>query len=206
MKFIDLKIKYKNNGIIDIRNVINFFGCIDRRRLYEWQKKRYIRKITNNWYIFSDIEIDDIILKTIANRIYPPSYIGLESALVYYELIPEAAFQITSITTRKTKLFKTSIAQFKYRVLDKRLFFGYDLIKSDNYSFFISNPEKTILDYLYLNPHLKEISDFSELRINRRQLQTIINIYRLKKYLSMFSHKRLINSLELFLRSLNVKF
>lgn len=206
MKFIDLKIKYKNNGIIDIRNAVNFFGKFDRRRLYEWQKKGYIRKIINNWYVFSDIEIDDIMLRMIANRIYAPSYIGLESALVYYELIPEAAFQITSITTRKTKLFKTSITQFKYRDLDKRLFFGYDLIKSDNQSFFISNPEKTILDYLYLNPHLREISDFSELRINKRQFQTLINIFKLKKYLNMFSLKRLTNSLELLLRSLNVKF
>jgi predicted transcriptional regulator of viral defense system len=88
MKFIDFKNAFSKDPIIDIRNVITFFGKIDKRRLYEWQQKRYIERLANNYYIFSDYPMNDDLLKRIANTIYSPSYIALESALSYYQLIP----------------------------------------------------------------------------------------------------------------------
>jgi predicted transcriptional regulator of viral defense system len=202
MRFIDLKIKFKDDPILDLRNILNIFGHIDRRRLYEWQKKGYIKKITNNYYFFSDTNINDITLKIIANKIYHPSYIGLELALSYYNLIPEAVFQITGISTKKTKTFNTNIAQFSYKSIHKRLFWGYNL--KDN--FFVSDPEKTILDYFYLNPHLNNTSAFYELRLNKNQFKTLINYKRLKKYLKLFSNNHLHQSINKLLRFLNVKF
>lgn len=206
MRFIDIQLKFKNDRIIDVRNLINFFGHIDRRRLYEWQKKGYIKKITNNYYIFSDANIDDTMLRMIANRIYNPSYIGLESALSYYGLIPEAVFQISNVTTRKTKRFKTGIAQFSYRSIHKRFFWGYSLKNIHTHTFFISEPEKTILDYLYLNPHIDDESTFEELRLNKEQIQNLLNPHRLEEYLNIFSMSRLSKSVDRLMRCLNVKF
>ena len=202
MRFIDLKIKFKDDPFLDLRNILNVFGHIDRRRLYEWQKKGYIKKITNNYYFFSDTNINDATLKIIANKIYHPSYIGLELALSYYNLIPEAVFQITSISTKKTKTFNTDIAQFSYQSIHKRLFWGYNL--KDN--FFISDPEKTILDYFYLNPHLNNPSAFYELRLNKNRFKSLINYKRLKKYLKLFSNNHLSQSINKLMRFLNVKF
>lgn len=206
MRFVDIRFKFKDDQIIDARNLINFFGHIDRRRLYEWQKKGYIKKITNNYYIFSDANIDDTTLKMIASRIYKPSYIGLESALSYYGLIPEAVFRISSVTTRKTKTFKTSLAQFSYRYIHKRLFWGYSLKNIGTHTFFISDQEKTILDYLYLNPHIDDESAFGELRLNKEQIQNLLDPHRLEKYLNIFSMARLSKSVDRLMRSLNVKF
>lgn len=206
MRFVDIRLKFKNDRIIDARNLINFFGHIDRRRLYEWQKKGYIGKITNNYYIFSDANVDDTMLKMIAGRIYKPSYTGLESALSYYGLIPEAVFQIRSVTTRKTKTFATSLACFSYRSIHKRLFWGYSLKNVDTHTFFISDPEKTILDYLYLNPHINDESAFEELRLNKEQIQNLLNPPRLEKYLNIFSMARLSKSVNRLMRFLDVKF
>lgn len=206
MKFIDIKTKLSQNDLIDIRNVINLFGAIDRRRLYEWQKKGYLRKITNNFYIFSDAEIDDPFIRMIANRIYAPSYIGLESALSYYGLIPEAVFQITSVTSRKTHTLQSDISSFNYRSIRKDLFWGYRLDSETTHDFYISDPEKTILDYLYLNPHLDDIKALEELRFNESVFKETINTMNIKKYLRIFSHNRLKKSLTKLMKVMNVKF
>jgi len=206
MKFLDIKLKFKDSAILDIRNVINVFGRLDRRRLYEWQTKGYIQRIANNYYIFNDADINDVILKVIANKIYSPSYIGLESALSYYGLIPETVFQINSITTRKTKMLKSKIAQFSYHSTHRWLFWGYNLENHSTNSFFISDIEKTILDYLYLNPHVNDEAAFEELRLNKELLLNTVNLANLKQYLKIFSNNQLSESLAKLMRFLNVKF
>jgi len=206
MKFIDLKTQLSKNDIIDIRNVINLFDSIDRRRLYEWQKKGYIIKLTNNYYIFSDAEIDDSFVRMISNKIYSPSYISLESALSYYGLIPEAVFQITSMTSRKTYNIQTDIANFNYRSIHKSLFWGYNLNTETSHDFFIADPEKTILDYLYINPHLDDIRSLEELRFNQERFNNLLNISKLKKYLQMFSHARLLRTTTKLMKVLNAEF
>jgi len=205
MKFVDFKTKLDNTRVIDLKNVVNLFDGLDHRRLYEWQKKGYIRRLTNNYYVFTDTNIDDTMLKMIANTIYSPSYIGLESALSYYALIPEAVFQITSVTSKKTRDITTDIAGFKYRSIHKRFFWGYDLEHNGTHTFFVSDPDKTILDYLYLNPHLSSAADFEELRFNRTELQKILDPARLKNYLALFSHKRLAATIKKMLKVLNVE-
>jgi len=206
MKFIDLKTKLSKNDIIDIRNVITLFDSIDRRRLYEWQKKGYILKLTNNFYIFSNAEIDDSFLRMISNKIYSPSYVSLESALSYYGLIPEAVFQITSISSRKTHNIQTNISNFNYRSIHKRLFWGYSLNTKTSHNFFIADLEKTILDYLYLNPHLDDIKSLEELRFNQEIFNDLLDVSRLKKYLQIFSHTRLLKTTTKLMKVLNAEF
>lgn len=197
MKFIDLKLKFKDHQILDTRNIINVFGAFDRRRFFEWQQKRYIKKITSNFYIFADLQIDDTVLKVIANKIYSPSYIGLESAMSYYRFIPEAVYQITSITTRKTKLFKTSLANFSYRTIKESIFWGYNLKYDNHGGYFISDPEKTIIDYFYLNSYQSDINSINELRLNKERCRELLNAKILTKYLKLFNNKRLTSAIKL---------
>lgn len=205
MKFIDIKTQFKN-GLIDIRNVITLFNSLDRRRLYEWQKKGYIKKIANNFYIFSDADMDDNFIKMTANKIYSPSYIGLESALFYYNIIPEAVFQTTSVTSRKTHKIQTEISHFSYKTINKRLFWGYGLNTATSHNFIISDPEKTILDYLYLNPHLDDINALRELRFNPKTFKTLFNPSKIRKYLTIFSNKRLLKTIKKLTKVLDVEF
>ena len=129
MKFLELKSELKDFTIFSLNEIRNIEPDFYRRRLNEWQDKDYIKKIIRGYYIFSDLKLSEEILFKIANRIYSPSYVSLESALSYYHLIPESVYGITSISTRKTYHFRTSIGEFIYRSLKPSLFFGYDLIK-----------------------------------------------------------------------------
>ena len=42
----------------------------------------------------------------IANRLYEPSYVSLETALAYYSIIPDVAMGVTSVTTKPTREFR----------------------------------------------------------------------------------------------------
>jgi len=50
----------------------------------------------------------------IANHLYGPSYVSIDSALSYWGLIPERVYEISSVTTNNSKTFKTRIGRFSY--------------------------------------------------------------------------------------------
>jgi hypothetical protein len=94
-------------------------------------------RLANNYYIFSDYPINDDLLKCIANTIYS-SYIALESALSYYQLMSEAVFQLTSLTTRKTNNFHNHLASFRYQTIKRSLFFENTIKGKENLPYIIS--------------------------------------------------------------------
>ncbi|KUG21754.1 hypothetical protein ASZ90_008490 [hydrocarbon metagenome] len=203
MNYMELKEKLKDFvtfNLNDIRKVDNRF---DLRRLNEWQKKGYIKKIRRGHYAFSSLEINESVLFLIANKIYTPSYVSLEMALSYYTLIPEAVYGITSVTSRKTNRFKTDFGEFIYRRVKPQLMFGYRLISYRNQNFKIAEPEKAILDYLYFNTNLRTTEDFDGLRFNSEEFKVQTDKDKLRNYLNAFGNKRLEKRFNKFLKYIN---
>ena len=85
----------------------------------------------------------------IANRIYRPSYISFEYALAYYNILPEAPYQLTSATTKPTREFLIKEKAYKYYSIKENFYRGYYLEKEKGVSFLIAEPEKALTDYLY---------------------------------------------------------
>jgi len=164
MNFIKFKSSLKDFPIFSVADIRAIDPSFDRRRLSEWQKKEYIRKISKGLYIFSDVDINEDILFKIANKIYRPSYISLESALAYYQLIPEITYGVTSISTRRTYQFNTPLTHFTYRSIAQHLYFGY--IVTDH-ALRIATLEKALLDFLYLNHDIDDPTSFDSLRVNQ---------------------------------------
>ncbi|WP_069658706.1 type IV toxin-antitoxin system AbiEi family antitoxin domain-containing protein [Arcticibacter eurypsychrophilus] len=84
----------------------------------------------------------------LANHIYGPSYVSMDTALAYYGLIPERVYETTSMTTKSSKEFKTPIGIFTYTHLPLPYYaFGLKRIElsSDQYAIFAS-PEKALCD------------------------------------------------------------
>jgi len=160
----------------------------DRRRLHEWQTRGYIKLITKGYYIFADIDIDDARLDCIANRIYAPSYVSLETALSRAGLLPDTVRQVTSVSTRKTHTLTTKIATFSYRTIAPRLFFGYAIQDRGTR---VASVEKAVLDYLYLHPDLRTQQDFESLRVDRPELSARVDQKRLEAFLDRFGGKAL---------------
>lgn len=104
----------------------------------------------------------------VANKIYQPSYVSFESALSYYNIIPEAVYTITSATTKGTKELTIQNAQYKYYKLKKRLFFGYRPVVIQQKTVLMADEEKALLDYIYLSS-LKKRRIVNE-RINLKKI------------------------------------
>ncbi len=192
MKYVELKDRLKNMTVFSTMDIEKSSDTVfHRRRLNEWQKKDYIKKLIKGYYIFTDLKLDDHAIFEIANKIYNPSYISLESALSYHGLIPESVYLVTSVSTRKTNSFKTSTATFDYRKIKRSLFFGYIIERHHNRVFKIASPEKAILDYFYLKSDLNCNSDFSSLRFNKDNFKEKIDKRRFFDYLRIYDNKRM---------------
>ena len=199
MKYHDLKKALNDFTIFSVKEVRKADPRFHRRRLNEWQERDLIKKVVRGYYIFSDAKVDENTLFEIANRIYSPSYVSFEMALARYQLIPESVYGITSASTRKTYRFRTPIADFIYRTIHPRLFFGYDLIRHTGRSFKIASPEKALLDFFYLHPNIKQEKDFESLRINGDVFREQVDAEKLNDFLIRFSQKRLTKRIERFL-------
>jgi predicted transcriptional regulator of viral defense system len=185
MKYLEFREALKNKLVFTSNDIRKIDPGFHRRRLVEWQKAGHIVKIRNGYYCFADQEKSEHLLYYLANQLYKPSYISLSSALSFYNLIPEAVFNITSVGTLKTSSFETVYGRFDYRSLKPSLFFGYKLIKMNSLTFKIAEPEKIILDYCYLiKPD--SVLEFESLRINKEEIIQLFNFARFDSYLSVY--------------------
>jgi len=197
MRYIEFRKALAGFPVFSLSDIRAIDERFDRRRLTEWQQKRYITKIIKGHYVFSDVEIDDDRLMQIANRIYDPSYISLETALSYYHLIPESVYAVTSVSTRRTYELNTPVSRFLYRSLHRRLFFGYDIRPGPIKIAFV---EKALLDLFYRNPGLRREEDFASLRLVQDALLDQFDPGRFEEYLRRFAQKSLTRRMELFTR------
>jgi predicted transcriptional regulator of viral defense system len=102
----------------------------------------------------------------IANMMRRASYVSLQSALAYFEIIPEYVPITTSVTTVRSEEITTKVGRFQFRHIKKELFWGYQEIEvSSGIKVFIALPEKSLLDLIYLTPQSDSIDYLEELRL-----------------------------------------
>lgn len=196
MTYQELKTQFKNFVVFSLNDIRKIEPNFFRRRLNEWQKKGYIRKLRRSYYMFTDVELNEEILFLIANRLYSPSYVSFEMALSHYGLIPEGVYSVTSVSSRKTAEFKTPIGNFLYRKFKPVLLFGCKLGKQNGQGYKIAEMEKALLDYLYLKPQIAREADFYEWRFNAREFLEKVDMAKLNKYAEAFHNKRLMARLK----------
>ena len=87
MHYLEFQKKFAPYLIFRSQDIEKLAPSFDKKALIRWQKKGYIQKIRNTYYYFNEGDRDEWFLYLGGNRIYTPSYISLESALSYYNLI-----------------------------------------------------------------------------------------------------------------------
>lgn len=192
MSILELKYLFKDYLVFTKDDILKQIPDFNREQLFHWQNKGYIKKIRRGYYIFSDINLKEEELFSIANKIYSPSYISLESALSYYGLIPEGVYSVRSISTLKTINFDTPIGNYVYKTIKPQLYFGYKIEGNAIRRFTIAEPEKALLDFLYLNPHIQSENEFEGLRLNEesfKRLYTESNFTKFYEYLNLFENQ-----------------
>ena len=120
------------------------------------KKEGLLEGLSNGVYHLTDTPSNDFV---IANNLYFPSYISLETALNYYGILIQTPYTISSITTRRNKLIKQQEKEFIFFHLQGDYFFDY--IKEKD--FLIATPEKALIDTIFFNSIGKLKIDLSEL-------------------------------------------
>ena len=189
--------------VFSVREIEKQFPKFDKRRLVEWQQKDYIQKLRNRFYCFTDREVDESFLFYTANVLYHPSYISLESALAWYGIIPEGVFRTISCSTLKTQDFYTPKGSFMYHHIREKLFFGYRLERWGDHRFAMAEPEKSLIDYLYLHSEIRSLSDIESLRLNRIAIHERISLEKLNAYDSFIATDALSKRLSVLKEFLN---
>lgn len=92
----------------------------------------------------------------VAAALHSPSHASLESALSYHGLIPEAVYQVSSVTSLRSRTFRTPVGVFTFsRVPAKQPRVGVRATRIDTKSWvFIASPLRAIADLVYLNKQI----------------------------------------------------
>ncbi|NCU32731.1 MAG: hypothetical protein EOM23_07360, partial [Candidatus Moranbacteria bacterium] len=86
----------------------------------------------------------------ISNNLYGPSYVSLDFALGYHGLIPEIVHTVTAMTTKRSKIFDTTVGVFSYRQIKPAIFgLGVSIEKANSGNFLIAGKEKALCDKIY---------------------------------------------------------
>jgi len=158
--------------------------------LKNWMNKDYLTMLRRGLYVLTETK-NKIDTMAFATKIYSPSYISLETALSFYGIIPEAVFTVTSVTTRKTKEFKTSFGNFSYQKIKQEAFGGFETKRQDTISFNLALPEKALVDFFYLNRNILngEREQFSGYRFSE---EFKFSAKRLLNFAKAFQNKKVL--------------
>ena len=138
-----------------------------------------IRLKRNLFIVNSELTGKDTDVRLCAIHLYGPSYVSLQWALRYYGLIPERVFMMTSVTTKRSRSFKTPIGTFSYMQVPSGYFpIGINSVEENGVHFLIASPEKALCDTILKDnfvPHqsVKALAAYLEedLRLDMEMLQ-----------------------------------
>lgn len=152
------KLKALEKPYFTIADLEKLFG-LKRESLYvtlnRLVERGILRRLKRGIYevIFSEGQIEEI-----ANQLYWPSYLSFESALSRYGIMNQIPYTLTFATPKKSKKTVLGDREIEYRQIKKDLFFGY---KKEG-RIFIAEPEKALLDQIYLFSLGKALANFEE--------------------------------------------
>jgi len=132
----------------------------------------------------------------LAQYVYGPSFISLESALSFHHLIPETVYTTTSVTGKRSQEFETPLGNFSYQHVPlEDLYAEVILFKENERQFFIAKPWRAICDYVYchrkdwnsLDPLTKSLRiELERLPILRQEEIQVLDDYYHHRRMSRF--------------------
>ncbi len=149
-------------------------------KIVQLKNKGILTPLKSGLYIYNPLYNNTLLSKEIiANILLGPSYVSLDFALWFHGLIPESVYEITSITTKRSKSFDTPYGVFSYAQTKKELFnIGLEIKSSKSGNFIIASKEKSLCDKVYFTKDIdlrsgKAMREFLEddLRIDMDELE-----------------------------------
>lgn len=177
-------------------------------KISEMMKQGELISLKKGYYIFNQEVKPERF--SIANALYGPSYISMESALSFYGMIPEQVFSISSATLKASKTFENRIGRFEYINLPP---FYYALetqfveLREEQFCL-IATPEKALCDKIITEKKLqlrsmKSAQEYliENLRIDEYLLREL-KVSKLEKMLSFAPKKSTLEQLIMVIKTI----
>jgi predicted transcriptional regulator of viral defense system len=132
-------------------------------------KEGLLNRIAKGVYCLKDSKPAEF---EIANFLYKPSYVSLESALAYYNISIQIPHIIISVTPLRAKKIKAVDKEFVYLHLNQKYYSDY--IKDQR--FLIATPEKAIIDTVFFASYGRTVIHPEEWvlnNINKKKLKQL---------------------------------
>lgn len=205
MNYLQFRNRFFELGCFGVHQIYAWRADFDKGNLTRWTKQNLLVKLRNGHYSFPEYLHQPDFAFFVSNRIYRPSYVSLHTALAFYGMIPEAVVQISAVSTLKKASFENAFGAFSYQQVAPDLLFGYDAKPfSNGGTLSFAQPEKALLDLLYLYPFYNTAQELEELRLDEDFLQRDFNVELFNKYACQFHSKALSKRAELLLKTYNL--
>lgn len=119
-------------------------------------------------------------LRDLVNVLRPKSCISLESVMVERGITSQSPSALTCVTTGYPRSFQTSLGTVVYRRISPGLYWGYEEKATRYNKYLIAEPEKALLDWIYLSRQEGLPTPFDELELQ------FINVVKLRGYAERF--------------------
>ena len=154
--------RLKKIGIIPINKDVLYSLYNDLKqpkdKISDMERKGLIIRIKRDLYVISKkVHNQEISSELVANHLYSPSYVSLESALAHYGLIPERVYVMRSVCLKMHKHYDTPLGQFEYIKVPEKYFqiaVNQEIIDK-SYCFLIASPEKALCDLILCTNNLR---------------------------------------------------
>ena len=119
--------------------------------------ENHIIAIKRGFYVLSEKHREGVVQPgLISNLLHGPSYVSLDYALAWHNLLPEAVVEITAVTTKRAKSYDTTLGRFSY-VQSFLPLYSIGILSEtnpDGTAFLMASREKALCDKIVFTPGL----------------------------------------------------
>lgn len=148
--FIRSEFEKRGVGIftpLEFQSIFNLNKIQTKYFLGVFVEQNFLIRLKRGLYALAGINVSE---QEIANRLYQPSYLSLEYVLHQKGELPEAPYEITSVTTKPTRKFEVEGKVFSYTTIQKSQYGGYLVEKINGRPVLIASVTKAKQEYEYL--------------------------------------------------------
>lgn len=124
-------------------------AVVRRNALRRYEGRGLVERVSTKIYI--NYFNQQFSLRDLVNVLRPESYIFLESAMVDKGITNQSPSVLTCVTPGYPRSFRTKSVGIVYRRISSELYWGYEEKATRYNKYLIAEPEKALLDWIYLN-------------------------------------------------------
>lgn len=146
--------------IVSTKDLLSLFSseynlASSHNRIQFLAKTGWLKRIRKGLYIVNESISsrfqNELSLIAISHALQPDSYISLAYALNYHQMFDQLTKTVVAITTKESKKYRFDDFTMRFTKVNQDFYFGFEEKVESGYNVNIAEPEKALIDYLYLD-------------------------------------------------------